>query len=72
MTGDPRWHIDINVYGDDDVTFARATLTAHHRVTTGHGAARTNKAAPEHSSSGDAAAVGAALQDLGRRLAKTA
>ncbi len=70
MTGDPRWHVDIDVYGNEDVTFARATLTAHHRVTIGRGAARSDKCVSAHASTGDAAAVGAALQDLGKRLAQ--
>ena len=65
MTASPTWHIDVDVYGDDDVTFARATACAHHRVIVGRGTSRT---CPVATGRGDDAAVGAALQDLGRKL----
>lgn len=69
MSGNPHWHVDIDLYCDDEVTFARARLTAHHTVMLGRGAARSS---PAVSSSdpmvGDAGAVAAALHDLGDRL----
>lgn len=71
MTGDPHWHVDIDIYGDEDVTFARATLTTHHTVMTGRGASRTMTCTSSDRSTGDAAAVGAALQDLAHQLAGT-
>ena len=68
MSGDPHWHVDIDIYGDDEVTFARATLTAHHTIVTGRGASRPRNCASSDRSTGDAAAVGAALKDLACRL----
>jgi len=69
MTGDPHWHIDIDIYGDEDITFARATLTAHHAVLMGQGTSRTRTCTSADRLTGDAAAVSAALQDLAHQLA---
>ena len=69
MAGNPHWKVDIDIYGDEDVTFARATLTAHHSVLVGRGVSRTRTCASADHLSGDAPAVAAALQDLARQLA---
>ena len=69
MTGNPHWRVEIDIYGDEDVTFARATLTAHHAVLVGRGTSRTRTCESSDRLVGDAAAVGAALQDLAQPLA---
>jgi hypothetical protein len=69
MDGHPEWHVDIDLFGDDEAIFARATLHAQHVTIVGRGAARACPGVRADLRMGDTAAVGAALEDLGRQLA---
>ncbi len=69
MDGHPDWHVDIDLFGDDEVIFARATLHLEHATLVGRGASRTCAGVRAGVPMGDTAAVAAALQDLGHQLA---
>lgn len=64
----PPWEVSVDLWGDDEVTFARATLKYRHHVVIGRGAARTCATTKSAPGLGDGAAVGAALEDLGQKL----
>lgn len=69
MDEHPEWHVKIELFGEEEVIFARATLHTQHLTLVGHGAARPCAGVRAGARMGDSVAVGAALQDLGRQLA---
>jgi hypothetical protein len=68
MGTDPQWQVDVEIFGDDTATYARATLIAHHRTLIGSGVAPSCAGRHRLCGLGDDAAVAAALEDLARKL----
>lgn len=68
MGPDPHWQVDVEIFGDEVGTYARASLIAHHRLVMGFGAAPSCAGRQCVTGMGDDAAVAAALEDLAHKL----